>query len=281
MPPCMRDHGDYVEADVRAHGCSHVNGGTPLCWEHVQLTDGYAHSIAGECGDVCVPLEAPAWPMVSVLTPTWRRPGLLREAINNVYEQDYPGTIEHVIVGDGPDSQVFPQSHTINPQRRLRAVQLGTRWTEVLTDSYAAAPMMVAQLLASGDVQMWLADDERIVPHYVRMMVAALHITDSDMAYPRSAYYTWKDPQDAIGIGADPPVLGSITTIVYSRHVLELAKGPYRTHVGRENDWDFIKRALEGGARYVFVDRVIHSHRDDRGCPPGLYDAPLPGYANA
>lgn len=229
-------------------------------------------------------------PLVSVLTPTYRRHDLLLEAIENVRQQTYPN-LEHIVVVDGPDERLRHKlwSYGYRPAdlftdggpTRLRVVELGRHWTAEWTESYTAAPMMAAQLLAAGDYHSFLADDERMAPEYLETMVATLEATGADFAYPRVAYYRWQQPEQAIGIGADPPQLGGITTLVYRASMLEKTQGPYRSHVGRANDWEFVTRALNGGAKHIFVDRVLFTHRDDRDCPPELYAAPLPEYANS
>lgn len=225
-----------------------------------------------------------AKPLISVLTPTYNRHDLLIEAIQNVNEQDYAGPIQHVIVSDGPDPGLMaPRTLAFRPNGLPHVerifVALGRHWTSELDESYAAAPLLTAQLIAAGEIQSWLADDERMAPNYLTTMVDALQESGCDFVYPRVAYYRWDVPGFGVGIGADPPKLGSITTLVYRVSVFNKAKGPYRTHVGRAGDWEFVSRLVEGGATYRFVDQVLFSHRDDRDCPPERYAEPLPEFA--
>jgi len=230
------------------------------------------------------------------VTPTWGRHDLLMETIENVRRQTYR-PLEHVIVSDGPDDalcdlireQAYEDAVDFwdgdgNPTRErcpIRFVELGRRWTLEMDESYAAAAVIVAQFLARGDYQLLWADDERATPYYVEWLVKALELTGADFAYPRTAYYQWEDPTLALSIGCSPPRKGGITTALYRTSVFNKAKGPYRTHTGRENDWDFFSRMMAGGASHVWVNRTLHTHRDDRNCPPELYGAPIPEYANA
>lgn len=220
--------------------------------------------------------------LVSVITPTWGRHDLLMEAIQNVRAQTYR-PLEHVIVSDGPDTALLVKMRYLEIRCRgdvpIRFVELGRNWTSCLTDSYTAAPMIVAQLLATGEYHAFWADDERASPNYLSTMVDALERDGTDFAYPRVAYYRWDVPGYGVGIGSDPPKLGSITTMVYRASMLDTMKGPYRTHVGRANDWEFTQRAMKHGATWTFVDEVLFSHRDDRGCPPEKYAEPLPEFA--
>jgi glycosyltransferase involved in cell wall biosynthesis len=289
---CSQDLSLLRLADVVAHG-----GSVPMaiCWEHVRYCDAPVHPISRPCTDACpigrvqADYQQPSGNMVSVVTPTWGRHDLLMECIANVRAQTYR-PLEHVIVIDGQDEDLYESilaedARATDDDGRvdvpITCVELGRRWTLELDDSYAAAAMMVAQMVARGEYQHLMADDERWTPFHVELMVRALETTGADFVYPRTAYYRWQTPDQAVGIGVSPPVKGAITTLLYRREVFNTAKGPYRTHTGRENDWDFIERMLNGGASHVFVDRVTTSHRDDRDCPPELYTAQIPEYANA
>lgn len=220
----------------------------------------------------------PDRPLVSVLTPTWKRHALLGEAIENVEIQSYPA-LEHVVVSDGPDPKLDELiRYWSRPPKRvpIRYVALGRNWSTYLTDSYCAAPAMVMQLMAAGEYHALLSDDERMTVDYIETMVSALEETGAEFAYPRVAFTRWDwPPGHVIGIGADPPECGAITTAVYRASLIEKAGGPYRTHLGHTSDWAMIQRWLESGATYTFVDRVIFSHRDDWGAPADRYAAPL------
>lgn len=212
-------------------------------------------------------------PLVSVITPTIpERHQLLMEAIEDVIRQTYP-SIEHVIVSDGPDERLAEINTTTwrdTPYSGIdvpiRYVELGRHWSGFLSDSYAAAPVMVGQLLARGAYQMLLADDERmLVPDHIEALVDLLESTGADFCYPKVRMYRLgQQPEDGYDIGTDPPRWGQITHWLSRPSMIEQAGGPYRTHVGRSNDWDFIERAIEGGARWAFLPRVTLSHRADQ-----------------
>ena len=119
-------------------------------------------------------------PLVSVVTGTWQRHDLLTEAIANVREQTYR-PLEHCIVSDGPDAALADLIENVRTLTDvpIRFVELGRQWSEFLGDSMSAAPYKVAQFLARGEYQMWLADDERmLVPDYVERMVRTLEETE-------------------------------------------------------------------------------------------------------
>lgn len=198
-------------------------------------------------------------------------------AIESVRKQTYR-PLEHIIVSEGPDpTLVFERGRSDVP---IRFVELGRNWSSEVSNSYSAAAMNVAMLMARGTYQSWLSDDERMVAHHVELMVHELEAADVDFVYPRVAYYRWDNTQCVLGIGCSPPIQGSITTILYRAvRTIEAAKGPYRMHATRAGDWDFVSRAIAGGATYKFVDAVTFSHRDDVDAPPVYYQAPLPEFA--
>jgi GT2 family glycosyltransferase len=214
-------------------------------------------------------------PLVSIITGTWQRHDLLLEAIANVREQTYR-PLEHVIVSDGPDptladlmererrrDELRPMVRGALPVVPIRFVECGRHWTGELSDSYAAAPFMVGQMLARGEYACLWADDERAEPDHLEKMVDLIEATEADFVFPYVRFW-WKDrPDQAMVIGADPPVLGSITHWLYRPSMIEKARGPYRTHVGRANDWEFIERAMRGGATWAMLPEVTFSHRAD------------------
>jgi hypothetical protein len=221
-------------------------------------------------------------PLVSILTPTYNRPELLLEAMQNVRDQTYR-PLEHVIVHDGPSPGLEWRckwdafAHQGERFVPIRFVELGHNTSSTFPDSYCAAPNIVAGFVASGELHSWLADDERMHPDYLATMVDALEATGADFAYPRVAYTRWDMPGFGVGIGCDPPRVGAITTLVYRAALLR--HGLYRWQAGRESDWGTIKQWMDAGATWTFVDSVLFSHRDDRGCPPERYADPLPADA--
>jgi glycosyltransferase involved in cell wall biosynthesis len=207
--------------------------------------------------------------LVSVLTPTWQRHALLVGAIENVRRQTYR-PLEHVIVSDGQDddlarwllsTQYNEPCENVDPVERvsLRFVQLGRNWSTYLRDSFCAAPTTVAMLVARGDYQVWLADDERMAPDHIASLVDALEAAGADFAYSK-VELTWPDGQRRV-IGSDPPRLGEITNALYRADLLK--RGLYPFGAGMTSDWACISRWIDAGALWAFVDRVTLTHRVD------------------
>ena len=210
-------------------------------------------------------------PLVSVITGTWQRHDLLLEMIEHLRAQTYR-PLEHVIVSDGPDDvlrelilEYVRQGNVGIGERRcpVRFVELGRHWTAELSESFAAAPFIVGQFLACGEYACLWADDERATPEHIEKLVDLIEATGVDFVYP-SVDFWWRDrPNEHQIIGMDPPQLGSITHWLYRPSMIECAGGPYATHTGRANDWEFVRRAILGGASWAWLEEVTFSHRAD------------------
>lgn len=227
-------------------------------------------------------------PLVSILTGTIpERHDLLMEAIENVRAQTYPN-LEHVIVSDGPDPELaklieaydWPEGRNVRVDDLLepiagpskyprfvstRFVELGRHWSKDLTDSMSAVPFQVAQWMARGDYHILWADDERATPDHITNLVDLLEATGADFAYSKTRMY-WKGSTPAEGwdIGTDPPRYGQITNLLYRTSMIDKAGGPMRTHVGSATDWEFVGRAISGGATWAFLPEVTFEHRADK-----------------
>lgn len=206
--------------------------------------------------------------LVSVLTPTWGRPELLQGAIENVRAQTYR-PLEHVIVSDGEDDLL--RRHVEHADMLGRApsrvaitfAQLGRNWSSYLADSFAAPPTVVAQLMAKGEYQHFLADDERMDPDHIEALVDALEDHGADFAYSKVALWRrGEGPGQSWTIGADPPQLGQITNALYRADLIRRA-GLYPLGAGMVSDWAYVRRWMEAGAVWAFVDRVTLTHRVD------------------
>lgn len=212
--------------------------------------------------------------LVSVVTGTYQRHELLLAAIENVRQQTYR-PLEHVIVSDGPDDILsglfgmedehqWADDGTEDPRWvPIRFQELGFHSSSLFRDSISAAPFMVAQLLARGEYQMWLADDERmLVPDHIEQLVNLIEQYDADFAYPK-VEMTWPDSDRRTVIGMNPPRNGQFTHMLYRRDALD--KGAlFRTHVGSGTDWDACARLMAAGCRWVFNPQVTLTHQVDK-----------------
>ena len=207
-------------------------------------------------------------PLVSVITPTWQRPELLRGCIENVRAQTYR-PLEHVVVSDGPDDTLADLVRRAIYEQcadevfvGIRPVWLGRNWSTFLPDSFCAAPTTVGMLVASGDYQVWLADDERMEPDHISALVDALEAAGADFAYGRvRMYWDGQAPEQGYDIGSDRPQMGGITNALYRTDLLK--RGLFPFGAGRTGDWACISRWITAGATWAYVPRVTLTHRID------------------
>jgi hypothetical protein len=212
-----------------------------------------------------------------VVTGTYQRHELLLEAIENVRQQTYR-PLEHVIVADGPDPElrdlILSQredrescSHEVYPYNSdvpIRFAELGFWSSGLFTDSVSAAPFMVAQLLARGEYQITMSDDERFLDsESIAKLVDNLEAYDADFAYSKAEITFLDAPGRKNVIGCNPPRCGQITQFLYRRDALD--KGMlFRTHVGSGTDWDSVARTMASGSRWVYVPEILVTHRADK-----------------
>jgi hypothetical protein len=212
-------------------------------------------------------------PLVSVLTGTYRRPHLLAGCIENVRAQTYR-PLEHVVVWDErdwdarervlADQAAYLESNRFDDVVDLRVVELGRNWTTFLTNSRNAVPFQVANWIAAGDYQVWLADDERmLVPDYIERMVRVIEETGVDFVYPNvEAYFAWDEARRFV-IGTDPPQNGQVTHALHRTALLDVDGGGFRIHVGSGSDWDQFERWMKAGKTWTHVPETLVSHRID------------------
>lgn len=201
-------------------------------------------------------------PLVSVITPTWQRPELLRGCIENVRAQRYR-PLEHVVVSDGEDEAMWRAARRATASEvPVQFIELGRNWSTFLPDSFCAAPTVVGMLVAAGDYQTWLADDERAEPDHIASLVHALESRRADFAYGRVRMHrVGQQPASGYEIGADPPREGQITNCLYRADLLK--RGLYPFGAGMTSDWACIRRWLDTGATWAYVPRVTLTHRID------------------
>jgi hypothetical protein len=147
------------------------------------------------------------------------------------------------------------------PDIPIRFVELGRNWSSELPDSFCAPPLVTAQLLARGEYQTFLADDERMEPDHVASLVDVLEQTSADFAYGRVRMWHAGRPDETWEIGTSPPQCGQITNALYRTDLLK--KGLYPMGAGMTSDWACISMWMGRGAVPAFLPRVTLTHRVD------------------
>lgn len=212
-------------------------------------------------------MSEPTRKLCSVITPTWQRHELLAAYVQNVRDQTYR-PLEIVIVSDGPDPELraLIAEIQVDPPREdgevpILFAECGRNWSTYLTDSFCAAPVAVAQLLARGEYQMLSADDQRMEPDHIESLVDAIESAHADFAYSQVSMWWVGRPEHSWIIGADPPTCGQITNYLYRTSLLR--KGLYQFGGGMISDWTTAQHWMQQGATWAFVPRVTLHHRAD------------------
>ena len=209
-------------------------------------------------------------PLVSVITGTYQRHGLLMQAIDTVIRQSYR-PLEHVIVADGPDpelrermAQLAQYADPSDPE--LRFFELGRNWSQVIPDSISAPPFMTAQLLARGEYMAWLSDDECMIdPDHITKLVNLLESKNVDFVYPYVEVWANGHPEKKWIVGTDPPQCGTITHALHRADILNVFGGGFRVSVGSGSDWDQAVRWMAAGKTWAMLPEVTFRHRSDKG----------------
>jgi glycosyltransferase involved in cell wall biosynthesis len=179
-----------------------------------------------------------------VVTPTWQRHDLLfSRCIPSVAAQSY-GSVEHVVVSDGPDEEL----------RDKLAGLPGVRFEELPEHDPGARWGHWARLhgtgVAKGDYITYLDDDDAYRPEHCRLLAAALDENPgAGFAYARTIMHAQGGAY--CRIGTDPPQYGQITvTLMHRRALLDVATWEQSEPT---IDWDLVSRWLAAGVRYTSV----------------------------
>lgn len=190
------------------------------------------------------------FPVVTVITPTWRRPGLLLgRCIPSVEKQAWPA-VEHIIVSDGPDPELRAQL------RQPRIDGRSSRWYLELPDHdkaehWGAAARAYATEYCSGELITYCDDDDALRPGHCTLMALAL-AADPEAGFAVSRMISY-GPRGKAAVGWGPLECGNVGSpmIMHRRELLQVGNwGPSSF----TEDWDLIERWLYAGITYVNVD---------------------------
>jgi hypothetical protein len=209
-------------------------------------------------------------PLVSIVTGTYNREDLLLELVENVRRQTYR-PLEHVIVHDGPNQRLRERLRDEIGNGDLLGVpiifqELGFQSTQFLAYSHAASPFMVAQLLARGELQCWVSDDESMDPGHISGLVDLLESGNHDFAYSRCHMYFKGTPESTWIAGTYPQDGSQCTGVVYRRELLDYKT--FMPHIGDGHDYLSVMSWIAAGASYAMMPEATFTHRVDK--PNGL-----------
>ena len=183
--------------------------------------------------------------LVSIITPTFNRPGTLKRAIQSVLNQSYPD-FEQIIVNDGgEDASGLVKSFSDSRLRDFNRPHHGK-----------AAVLNFALSQVAGDYVTYLDDDDVIYPEHLSLLVAALNdnpeyqaaYSDTYVIYQRLINGSWSDVHTDVvnDLDVDYSMLYWQNYICHNNliHTRKIAAevGGYDESLPVLIDWDFIRR---------------------------------------
>lgn len=132
-------------------------------------------------------------PLVSVITPTCSRPGMLKRALGSLLSQTYDNY--EVVIGD--DNPRDSHDSAIVQETVRQFAEVGMRITYFKTSGQIGAGKVrnVAASKAKGEFLVFLDDDDEFFPDKLRDQVAFMLRTDSDLSFHDA---TWFDDEDEL-----------------------------------------------------------------------------------
>jgi glycosyltransferase involved in cell wall biosynthesis len=204
--------------------------------------------------------------LVTAIIPTFNRPELVRRAILSALAQGYRN-LEVVVIIDGSDERTRQVVESIR-EARLRIVELGIHLG-------AAQARNVGVKLARGEWVTFLDDDDEWVPCKIEMQIgiartsSAVHPVVCSRVTVRSSNLDWISPARVYS-GAEPMseylfcrrafvdganYVQTSTLMMQRRLMLKL---PFRAHLKRHQDWDWLLRAqAEPGVEFQMIPAAL------------------------
>ena len=196
-------------------------------------------------------------PLVSIITPTRDRAGILPKAIRSVLAQGYRNW-ELIVIDDGSmDDTAEVMAGFDDPRvRYLKGRGAG-----------AADARNIGLAAAQGDLIAYLDSDNVWVPQYLETMVGFLLVEDLDLAYSGMRLESEEGVRFR-GRGFNYPELVQLNyidlnSILHRRSLLE-KHGGFDTRLRRMMDWDLLLRyTKDARVKYAkFIGVIYDEHRE-------------------
>jgi len=192
-------------------------------------------------------------PLVTVITPTWRRYDLLlNRCIPYVQAQDWE-RVEHLVISDGPDGvlkeKLAPDSHTKPPG--LWYLELSQHDDSPHWGHHAR---LMGLEYASGEFITYCDDDDALRPEHCRLLAEAL-MADQDLGFVYSRMASHHANESITEIGHGPPACGSVGTPMLM-HRPEITQHGTWGPASAFEDWELVHRWIDAGVKYAAVDAV-------------------------
>lgn len=186
-------------------------------------------------------------PLISVITPTWRRHDLLlNRCIPSVQAQTYPN-VQHVIFSDGPDIDLMMKLKYSQGRHPVVYGQFPERdpaW------EYGSRPRRAAIEGSTGDLITYVDDDDALRPDHCSLMVAALE-ADPEAGFAVSRMVSHHAHPVVVGWGA--LAMGNVGSPMIAHRRETLEHGTWGPDSWTE-DWELVQRWMDAGVKHADVD---------------------------
>jgi GT2 family glycosyltransferase len=206
-------------------------------------------------------------PLVSVILPHRDRPHLLRQALRSLFEQTYE-PIEVVLVDDG---STLKEAHDlladIAPEferRGWKIIRQENKWLGAARNAGIRA--------ASGDLLLFLDDDDIWLPHAAERLVEAIESTQADICPCFYSEFHGDQPAERLEPLRYLPIGGCLelgflvncfggANALIRRSVFERI-GYFREERGLgTEDWELYARATFAGLKLIVVPEILYRYR--------------------
>jgi glycosyltransferase involved in cell wall biosynthesis len=220
--------------------------------------------------------ESEAWrraysepePLVTVRIATWNRAELLVEqALASVLRQSYSHW-EAVIVGDACTDDTEERLAKLGDSRiRFHNLPVHGPYPEheVKRWMIGGVPAMNAGLrMARGSWIAPLDDDDEWEDDHIEVLLGAAREERAEFAYGCAQCTLDGAPIDKT-VGAWPPSYGEIdlTASLYHSALREFEHDRVAMLMAEGNDWNLVRRMLEAGVSFTFLDRIVSNYAMD------------------
>lgn len=212
------------------------------------------------------------WPKVSVIISTYKRPEMLRRALESCLKQTYDD-FEVIVVDDGSDTAGGPCADLLPAfeERGLRLIAMNLEENS----GYQSVPKNVGIAYARGSYIAYLDDDNEYDPDHLETLVTEIEKMGCDAVYGRWRYrgdgpfsggdfpYHQMNKASALGL-TQTPMANFIDTssMLHSKAAFASSLGEtiWNQEARRFGDWELAARSISAGLRWRGVDKVTFTY---------------------
>jgi glycosyltransferase involved in cell wall biosynthesis len=211
------------------------------------------------------------WPKVSVIISTYKRPEMLKRALQSCLAQTYKD-FEVLVVDDGSDTAGEPCRELL-PEFEAAGIRLVPMNLQE-NSGYQCTPKNVGISYARGSFIAYLDDDNEYDPWHLQTLVDEIDKMGCDAVFGRwrncgdgpvsgDSEFISMNRASALGL-LQTPMANFIDTssMLHSKaaFVAVFGEAVWNPEVRRFGDWELVARSLSAGVRWRGVDKVTFTY---------------------